>query len=67
MPRQILILLFSLTLVACAKDGDVKRTEYNINGVWRECFQAAQEACGITLNCDGDVYKCMNNVEVRTR
>lgn len=62
---RLIILVFFIT--ACAKKPHIKHTEYLINGVWRECFQAAQEACGIALNCKGEVFKCMNNLETRSR
>lgn len=63
----MLRLIFVVVLVGCAKDSHIKKTEYKINDVWRECSQAAQEACGVSLNCGGEFFKCMNNVEVRSR
>lgn len=60
------IFLF-LSLVACGKDGRLKRTEYYIGQEWRACSFIERNACGESLRCGDDVFSCMVNVQVRVR
>jgi hypothetical protein len=59
---------YLMIIASCGKNEKiVKRTEYKIEGEWRECSQTSRGACGVNLRCGDAIFQCVTNLEMRNQ